>query len=173
MGPFLYRKLTKISLSAWCFPPDITGVWGTLLSQLSLPGSAPLFSSHPAWSSTANIGRLSSHTNISVPLEPGELGVGNKTPLCSLEAACTLGSLAASSPETALGTSEGQLPGFHTSHSRPTPTPPPTSPEGPDVFCGFSRVASWAKPRRLPHPRSNTTVWFGRGHSAVQTTVCC
>lgn len=27
--------------------------------------------------------------------------------------------------------------------------------------------------RCLPHPRSNTTVWFGRGHSAVQTTVCC
>ena len=69
------QKTIKICLSAWCFPPDITGVRGTLLSRLS-PSSAAL-TTLPGAAQPILAGFLPS-ANISVLLEPGELGVGNK-----------------------------------------------------------------------------------------------
>lgn len=108
--------------------------------------------------------------NISVLLEPGEQGVGNKDSTLLSE-----GRTYSQGPEqSVLLRLRGEFRGaVSLAFIPPFPgSPPPTSQEDPRCLCRFSRVASWAQ-RCLPHPRSNTTVWFGRGHSAVQTTVCC
>lgn len=106
--------------------------------------------------------------NISVLLEPGGLGVGSRDSSALWRQSSGL--LTAFSGAL----SSHQLPLAHLVG--------PSSQYSRWLYvcvcvCTRGLLPGWpprARPQRcLPHPRSNTTVWFGRGHSAVQTTVCC